>query len=126
MHVDGVAAIGGNWKSVRSTIEQVHQRLEANHLKCKGVNSDSLEQKFTGLNFDFETGGISVSQGRIWKLRLALLEVAERGFCSGDGMLSLLGHYTLGRYPAPLLAWRLPRRLSVRSGRGTAAVAPLA
>ncbi|CAK0875165.1 unnamed protein product, partial [Prorocentrum cordatum] len=43
---------------------------------------------------DFETGRISVSQSRIWKLHLALLEIAERGCSSGDDMLPLLGHYT--------------------------------
>ncbi|CAK0853843.1 unnamed protein product [Prorocentrum cordatum] len=94
VHVDGVAAIGCDPASVSATIEQVHQRLEASHLKCKGVHSDPWDQKFTGLNFDFETGRISVSRGRVWRLRLALLEVAERGYCSGDDMLSLLGHYT--------------------------------
>ncbi|CAK0837915.1 unnamed protein product, partial [Prorocentrum cordatum] len=94
VYVDGVAAIGCDPASVSATIEQVHQRLEASHLKCKGVHSDPWDQKFTGLNFDFETGRISVSKGRVWRLRLALLEVAERGYCSGDDMLSPLGHYT--------------------------------
>ncbi|CAK0804483.1 unnamed protein product, partial [Prorocentrum cordatum] len=92
VYVDGVAAIGCDPASVSSTIKQVHQRLEASHLKCKGAQSDPWEQKFTGLNFDFETGRISVSRGRIWRFRLALLEVAGRGYCSGDDMLSLLGH----------------------------------
>ncbi|CAK0812350.1 unnamed protein product, partial [Prorocentrum cordatum] len=94
VYVDGVFAIGCDPASVSSTIEQAHQRLEASHLKCKGVQSDPWDQKFTGLNFDFETGRISVSKGRIWRLRLALLEVTERGYCSGDDMLSVLGHYT--------------------------------
>ncbi|CAK0806131.1 unnamed protein product, partial [Prorocentrum cordatum] len=92
--VDGVAAIGCAPVSVSTTIEQVHQHLEASHLKCKGVQSDPRDQNFTGLNFDFETGRTPVSKGRIWRLRLALLEVAERGYCSGDDMLSLLGHCT--------------------------------
>ncbi|CAK0817364.1 unnamed protein product [Prorocentrum cordatum] len=92
VHVDGAAAIGCDPVSVSTTIEQVHQHLEASHLKCKGAQSDPRDQKFTGLSFDFETGRISVSKGRIWRLLLALLEVAGRGYCSGDGVLSLLGH----------------------------------
>ncbi|CAK0831129.1 unnamed protein product, partial [Prorocentrum cordatum] len=95
VYVDGVAAIGRSPTSVSTTTEQVqHQHLEANNLKCKGVHSDPEEHKFTVLNFDIETGRISASKGRIWKLRLALLEIAERGYCSGDDMLPLLGHYT--------------------------------
>ncbi|CAK0800977.1 unnamed protein product [Prorocentrum cordatum] len=72
VYVDGATAIGRDPVSASATIEQAHQRLEASHLKCKGVQSDPWDQKFTGLNFDFETGRTSVSKGRIWPRRRRL------------------------------------------------------
>ncbi len=92
--VDGVAALGCDPSAVDETIHRVHDQLEASNLRCKGVSDASQRQKFTGLDFDAETGRIMVSGQRVWKLRRALLAVAERGWCSGAEMLSLLGHFT--------------------------------
>ena len=53
----------------------------------------AAEQKFTGLTFSRDTGRIALSRERMWKIRLALMEVATRKVASGDELQTLLGHY---------------------------------
>eukprot|EP00959_Pyramimonas_sp_CCMP1952_P207650 4343441-Pyramimonas_sp.AAC.1 len=57
------------------------------HLVCKGIESPKASHKFTGLTFDQEAAAVSLSPSRLWRLRLGLRELADRGFCSGDEML---------------------------------------
>ncbi|CAK0900473.1 unnamed protein product, partial [Prorocentrum cordatum] len=87
-HVDGVAAVG----SCRS--QNVEKQLMDDHLVCKGIESPKASHKFTGLTFDQEAAAVSLSPSRLWRLRLGLRELADRGFCSGDEMLQVLGHCT--------------------------------
>jgi hypothetical protein len=96
VYVDGAAVLGTVQPEVRRDISKVLDSLTRVGLKCKGIVESSDVQVFTGLCFERRSGRISLSTSRIWKLRLALLELLEVGWATGDQILRLLGHFTWG------------------------------
>ncbi|CAK0801338.1 unnamed protein product, partial [Prorocentrum cordatum] len=92
-YVGGAAAFGSRRAAVMTGAKRVEEALLNDHLLCKGVEALQASQKFTGLTFDQETATISLSPARLWRLRLGLRELADRGSCSGDD-LQVLGHFT--------------------------------
>ncbi|CAK0791906.1 unnamed protein product, partial [Prorocentrum cordatum] len=93
VYVDGVAVVGLEANLVTSDCERVAAKLEALGLKCKGVEAAGSDTTFTGLSFEVASGKIRLSRSRTWKLRLALLHTASRGWASGDELRHLLGHW---------------------------------
>ncbi|CAK0839371.1 unnamed protein product, partial [Prorocentrum cordatum] len=90
VYVDGVAVVGLEANLVTSDCERVAAKLEALGLKCKGVEAAGSDTTFTGLSFEVASGKIRLSRSRTWKLRLALLHAASRGWASGVETLALL------------------------------------
>ena len=92
-YVDGVAAVADNDHDANDLIDRVTEQLEDMGLKCKPACKAGGDQLFTGLVFDRSSGRISVAASRIWHIRLALLHLVHCGYCSGDDLRQVLGHY---------------------------------
>ncbi|CAK0847575.1 unnamed protein product, partial [Prorocentrum cordatum] len=93
VYVDGVAVVGLEADLATSDCERVAAKLEALGLKCKSVEAAGSGATFTGLSFEVSSGKIRLSRSRTWKLRLAPLHAASRGWASGDELRHLLGHW---------------------------------
>ena len=59
----------------------------------EGATGSEERATFTGLSFARESGLISLSPSRLWKVRLALLAVASAPSISGTEMLQIIGHF---------------------------------
>ncbi|CAK0891318.1 unnamed protein product, partial [Prorocentrum cordatum] len=92
-YVDGAVVVGVDRKRARDGIAAVERELEASALRCKGIATTADEQSFTGLVFLRGTGEVRLSSSRLWKMRLALLELASQKYVSGRAAFQLVGHY---------------------------------
>ena len=93
VYVDGAAILGCDVDKVDSKIAAVKMALDQVGLQCPNLELSGKGQVFCGLEFDSETGRIRVPPARIWKLRLALLHVPEKGKITGSQLRRLVGHY---------------------------------
>ncbi|CAK0877595.1 unnamed protein product [Prorocentrum cordatum] len=64
-------------------------------LKCKGVMELDDLQTFTGITFERRSARIGISAARMWRVRLALLFVADRRSATRGEISSLLGHFAV-------------------------------
>ncbi|CAK0837725.1 unnamed protein product, partial [Prorocentrum cordatum] len=94
VYVDNVCIVGGDGDRCVADCTEVVGKLERVGLKCKGVMEPKDLQTFTGITFERRSGPVGISPGRMWKVRLALLFVADRRSATGGEILSLLGHFT--------------------------------
>ncbi|CAK0823926.1 unnamed protein product, partial [Prorocentrum cordatum] len=94
VYVDGAAILGTDSTMVDQRCQDVTRCLQDHGLICKGVERSGGLQKFTGLNFDVETGKISLGRGRLWRLRLGLLCAADQRHITGGDLRRLVGHFT--------------------------------
>ena len=78
MYVDNAAILGTSSAEVDAAARQVEETLEERGLRCKGITPAGGEQEFTGLQIQADTGLISVSRKRMWRVRLALLRLLQR------------------------------------------------
>ncbi|CAK0841243.1 unnamed protein product, partial [Prorocentrum cordatum] len=96
VYVDGAAVVGLDYAETLETGQRVRDSLDAAGLTCKGLEGPSAEATFTGLVFDEAKGRVGLSRRRMWRIRLSLLHVADRGSATGDEVRVLLGHFTWG------------------------------
>ena len=94
VYVDRAAILGCNRQRVDNKIAAVKKALDHVGLQCPNLELSGKDQVFCRLEFDSETGRIRVPNARIWKLRLALLHVFEKGTVTGSQLRRLVGHYT--------------------------------
>ncbi|CAK0814695.1 unnamed protein product [Prorocentrum cordatum] len=95
-YVDGAAAIGEERGAVDRAINAIHRQLEADGLICKGVSPPGLDQKFTGLTFDSNSGRVSPSAARPWRPRLGL-RAGRPGLLQRGPSAASAGTLQLGR-----------------------------
>lgn len=105
VYVDGVAVFGTCEELVIEGTKRVKQALEKYGLKCGSHVDPSDDQTFVGLQVDRESGRLSISERKIWKLRLGILHLLRRGRASGEQLRHILGHFTW----ASMIAAREPR-----------------
>ncbi|CAK0812627.1 unnamed protein product, partial [Prorocentrum cordatum] len=96
VYVDGAAVVGVDYAETMGTGQRVRDSLDAAGLTCQGLEGPSAEATFAGLVFDEAKGRVGLSRWRMWRIRLSLLHVADRGSATGDEMRVLLGHFTWG------------------------------
>ncbi|CAK0842468.1 unnamed protein product, partial [Prorocentrum cordatum] len=99
VYVDDVCVVGGDGDRCVADCTEVVSELERVGLKCKGFMELENLQTFTGITFERRSGRAGISPGRMCKIRLALLFVADSRSATGGEIFSLLGHFT---WAAPL------------------------
>ena len=129
VYVDGVGAVGCNRPKVLAALEAVKAALDAAGLQCSEFEADTSKQLFKGLQFDHETGMLSLEASRIWRLRHGLEFAARQKHLAGDQVARIIWHITwscLLRRPALSLinaGYRFARTFGPRSGQLQPAVA---
>ncbi|CAK0870032.1 unnamed protein product, partial [Prorocentrum cordatum] len=92
--VDNVCVVGGDGDRCVADCTEVVGERERVGLKCKGAMEPEDLQTITGITFERRSGRVGISPGRMWKIRLALLFVADRRPATGGEFFSLLGRFT--------------------------------
>ena len=92
-YVDGVAVISTNAAAADAAIAAVKESLNQVGLECGEDGEADDEQVFVGLRIDRDSGRISVSSRRLWRLRLGVLHLLRRGRASGVQLRRVVGHF---------------------------------
>ncbi|CAK0889614.1 unnamed protein product, partial [Prorocentrum cordatum] len=96
VYVDNVCIVGGDGDRRVADCTKVVSELERVGLKCKGAMEPEDLQTFTGITFERRSGRVGISPGRMWKIRLAPLFVADRRSATGAYVLArVAGHRRL-------------------------------
>ncbi|CAK0874830.1 unnamed protein product, partial [Prorocentrum cordatum] len=94
IYVDNAGVVGTDDDVVRGMARRLYAQLAADGLQCKELEHGLPEAQFTGMTLDRASGRISVGHRRCWKVRLAIEGILDEGFCSGELLHRIVGHFT--------------------------------
>ena len=93
-YVDNVCVFGVcDANKINEVSAKVVELLNDRGLECPELTPALRGEVFTGILFD-ESGVLRPERKRVWKLRLALEHLLDRGRCSGRQLRQIVGHYT--------------------------------
>ncbi|CAK0861849.1 unnamed protein product, partial [Prorocentrum cordatum] len=93
VYVGNVGVFGQEKPSVDLKAHDALVALERAGLACKGVEPAGGRQEFTGLLLDSDSGSISVTSKRLWRVLLACLRALGLGRMMGRELQLLVAHF---------------------------------
>eukprot|EP00971_Amphidinium_carterae_P341870 6480919-Amphidinium_carterae.2 len=94
VYVDNYAVMGTNIDRVRSMAASVYKHLTGAGLLVHEVEGPSADVECLGWRIDGKAGTVSPTRKRVWKLKLVLKTVLQRGRLRGKDLERIVGHAT--------------------------------
>ena len=94
MYVDNFLVIGSSAEEVQQQGSSIRKSLEAAGYPVHETVECDSELDFIGLHLDGSAHEVRLGWRRIWRMRLAIRFLLERGKCSGLQLERVIGHLT--------------------------------
>ena len=93
-YLDNFGVLGPSKSQVELVVEQVAEVFRGHGLAVHEMDPGSLQADFLGLRWDGERGRFTLSQKRLWRIRMGIDFLLAKGRCSGKELERVIGHVT--------------------------------
>eukprot|EP00971_Amphidinium_carterae_P343868 6483901-Amphidinium_carterae.1 len=94
VYVDNYAVMGTDCEKVRTMASAVYEHLTGAGLQVHEVEGPGTQVECLGWQIDGKNGVVAPTRRRLWKLKLVLQTVLQRGRLRGKDLEKIVGHAT--------------------------------